>query len=105
MPWFRECRLVGASVSGCRRLPRSYDSVLFDFDGVLADTEPIHWACWVDTLASLSIVLPWDTYRANCIGVADQDMLAFLATLALTPVESESLRPQYAAQKELFRRR
>jgi beta-phosphoglucomutase len=82
-----------------------YDSVLFDFDGVLADTEPIHWACWVDTLASLSIALPWDTYRANCIGVADQDMLVFLATLAAAPVELESLRPHYAAKKELFRRR
>ena len=83
----------------------TYDSVLFDFDGVLADTEPIHWSCWVDTLAPLSIELTWDAYRANCIGVADRDMVVFLASLATRPVEVESLRPHYATKKELFRRR
>jgi beta-phosphoglucomutase len=82
-----------------------YDAILFDFDGVLADTEPIHWSCWAETLAPLSIALPWDTYRANCIGVADQDMLVFLATLSAAHVEVESLRPHYATKKELFRRR
>jgi len=86
-------------------LTSAYDSILFDFDGVLADTEPIHWSCWADTLAPFSIALSWDTYRANCIGVADQDMLAFLATLAAPPVELERLRPRYATKKELFRQR
>ena len=84
---------------------RAYDSILFDFDGVLADTEPIHWSCWAETLAPLSIVLPWDTYRANCIGVADHDMVVFLASLATRPVEVESLRPHYATKKKLFRQR
>jgi len=86
-----------------------YYSILFDFDGVLADTEPIHWACWVETLAPLRIELTWDIYRANCIGVADLDMLSFLASLAPRPTGAESLRPDllpyYAAKKELFRRR
>jgi HAD superfamily hydrolase (TIGR01509 family) len=79
--------------------------VLFDFDGVLADTEPIHWSCWKETLAPLEIELTWETYCANCIGVADRNMLAFLATLASRPVEVESLRPHYATKKELFRRK
>ncbi len=83
----------------------TYDSVLFDFDGVLADTEPIHWSCWADTLAPLSIELTWDTYRANCIGVADRDMVVFLASLATHPVNVDSLRPHYATKKELFRHR
>jgi len=86
-------------------LIHAYDSILFDFDGVLADTEPIHWSCWAETLAPLSIVLPWDTYRANCIGVADRDMVVFLASLATPPVEVESLRPHYATKKKLFRQR
>jgi HAD superfamily hydrolase (TIGR01509 family) len=86
-------------------LTRGYDSVLFDFDGVLADTEPIHWRCWRETLAPLEIELTWETYCANCIGVADRNMLAFLATLASRPVEVEALRPHYATKKELFRRK
>jgi beta-phosphoglucomutase len=86
-------------------LTRPYDSILFDFDGVLADTEPIHWACWAETLAPLEIELSWETYRANCIGVADRDMLVFLASLAARVVDPESLRPQYAEKKALFRQR
>ncbi len=83
----------------------AFDSILFDFDGVLADTEPIHWLCWVEVLQPLHIVLTWDVYKANCIGVADIDMLAFLASLAPQPLAVESLLPRYAAKKELFRRR
>ncbi len=81
--------------------------MLFDFDGVLADTEPIHWGCWAETLAELGvgIALSWETYRANCIGVADRNMLGFLASLAEHQIDPESLRPQYARKKELFRQR
>jgi beta-phosphoglucomutase len=82
-----------------------YDSILFDFDGVLADTEPIHWACWAETLAPLKIELSWEIYRANCIGVADRNMLTFLASLSTPELDPESLRPQYAAKKALFRQR
>jgi beta-phosphoglucomutase len=86
-------------------LTRHYDSILFDFDGVLADTESIHWACWVEIVAPLGIDLSWDNYCANCIGVADLDMLEILASFARRPVEAETLRPQYARKKELFRKR
>ena len=82
-----------------------YDSVLFDFDGVLADTEPVHWACWSGILAPLGIDLTWDLYCANCIGVADLNMLQVLTKLASRPVDVETLRPYYAQKKDLFRRR
>jgi len=85
-------------------LKAAYDSVLFDFDGVLADTEPIHWECWREVLAPLGIELPWDVYCANCIGVIDTDMLSFLASLGPAGT-SEALRPHYPKKKELFRTR
>ena len=37
-----------------------YDSILFDFDGVLADTEPLHYQCWKKVLAGFGVDLPWD---------------------------------------------
>jgi len=86
-------------------LSRRYDSVLFDFDGVLADTEPVHWACWSGILAPLGIDLTWDLYCANCIGVADLNMLEVLTKLASRPVDVETLRPYYAQKKDLFRQR
>ena len=86
-------------------MKQRYDSILFDFDGVLADTEPIHWACWAETLAPLKIELSWEIYRANCIGVADRNMLVFLASLAANEVDPETLRPQYTTKKALFQQR
>lgn len=55
-----------------------YDAILFDFDGVLADTEPIHWACWSYVLAPYGLHIDWETYRACCIGIPDLDVIGLL---------------------------
>jgi HAD superfamily hydrolase (TIGR01509 family) len=82
-----------------------YEAVLFDFDGVLADTEPIHRQCWAEVLVPFGIDLDWETYTRRCIGVSDRDMLAFLCTLADPPLDVERLWREYPRKKELFRER
>jgi HAD superfamily hydrolase (TIGR01509 family) len=47
------------------------DALLFDFDGVLADTERIHHASWNEALKPLGIQLSWPEYMKFCVGVAD----------------------------------
>jgi beta-phosphoglucomutase len=49
-----------------------YDALLFDFDGVLADTEHVHHRAWNQTLEPLGIQLDWDAYQKNFVGVADE---------------------------------
>jgi beta-phosphoglucomutase len=49
-----------------------YDALLFDFDGVLADTERVHHRAWNQTLEPLGIQLDWPAYQKNFIGVADE---------------------------------
>ena len=49
-----------------------YDALLFDFDGVLADTERVHHRSWNQTLEPLGIQLDWDAYQENFVGVADE---------------------------------
>ena len=83
----------------------SYDAILFDFDGVLADSEPLHHACWTEVLQPFGVSLDWDTYAARCIGVSDRAMLEFLASRCDQPVDVGALWPQYDAKKALFRRR
>ncbi len=83
----------------------SYDAVLFDFDGVLADTEPIHWRCWVETLGPLPIDLSWEIYAANCIGVQDWNMLPFLASIAASPIDAKALEPFFNTKKQIFQKR
>ena len=46
--------------------------MLFDFDGVLADTERVHHRAWNQTLEPLGIQLDWDAYQKNFVGVADE---------------------------------
>jgi beta-phosphoglucomutase len=80
-----------------------YDAILFDFDGVLVDSEPVHFDCWKEVLAPFGVDLDWDTYAASCIGVADRVMIhQFAANLGL---EFEQLWAQYPRKKELFRSR
>jgi len=79
-----------------------FEAILFDFDGVLADSEPVHWACWAEVLAPLGVTLTWEVYRDRCIGIDDREMLRMLATLADPPLDWKLLWAQYPAKKELF---
>jgi len=86
-----------------------FDSILFDFDGVLADTEPVHCACWAEVLAPVGITLGWEFYRDHCIGLDDREMLHMLVSRARAagspPANWEDLWKLYPAKKELFRAR
>ena len=48
-----------------------YDALLFDFDGVLADTELVHYISWRDTLEPFGMEIDWPWYQANCVGIGD----------------------------------
>ena len=50
----------------------SWDVLLFDFDGVLADSEPVHHSAWNQTLKPLGIQLDWDDYRKHFVGITDE---------------------------------
>ena len=52
------------------------EAVLFDFDGVLLDSEPLHFACWRELLEPLGVPMDWETYRRHCVGVSDRETLA-----------------------------
>jgi HAD superfamily hydrolase (TIGR01509 family) len=85
-------------------VPR-FDAILFDFDGVLADTEPVHWACWAEVLEPLGVTLSWEYYRNHCMGVDDREMLRLMAAAAQPPRAWEDLFAHYPTKKELFRAR
>lgn len=80
-----------------------FDAILFDFDGVLADSEPLHWRCWRDALATAGLELSWDYYERVCIGISDREMLEALGRLADPPRTVDELWPVYPLKKEKFR--
>lgn len=73
----------------------SPDALLFDFDGVLADTEPVHCACWAEAIRPLGIHLDWEMYREFGIGSSDRALAEILARgTALTPDEVLARHPE-----------
>jgi beta-phosphoglucomutase len=55
------------------------EAIFFDFDGVLIDSEPVHWDCWRQVLLPFGVELSWDFYRDHCIGIDDREMLRMMA--------------------------
>jgi HAD superfamily hydrolase (TIGR01509 family) len=81
------------------------DAILFDFDGVLADTEPIHFACWNQVLAQFGIHVPWDIYARECIGISDRMMIERLAAQCTPPLAFETVWAEYPRKQSFFRER
>jgi beta-phosphoglucomutase len=79
-----------------------YDSILFDFDGVLADTEPVHWTCWAEIVRPLGIDLDWETYRRIGIGATDRVLCEAIADLAEPGVLTQEVLDKYPAKCKLF---
>ncbi len=82
-----------------------FEAILFDFDGVLLDSEPVHFACWAEVLRPFGIGLDWETYCAQCIGMDDRTMIKMFAGRADPPADYDLLWAQYPAKRDLFRRR
>ncbi len=78
------------------------EAVLFDFDGVLVDSEPIHCRCWRDLLAPHGIALDWETYRANYIGVSTREMLEHIGRAPANGTTPEILLRLIPRKRELF---
>ena len=64
----------------------AYDAVLFDFDGTLVDSEPVHFEAWAETLGPSGISLTWEGYKRNCVGISDTELLHYFASLASPPL-------------------
>ena len=48
-------------------------AIIFDMDGVLVNTEPLHYKCWKEVVKEDGIDLEFNVYKA-CIG-ATRDVL------------------------------
>ena len=53
-------------------LPRP-ESVLFDFDGILVDSEPMHYRAFTEVLDPLGMGFPWKEYVETYMGFDDRD--------------------------------
>jgi beta-phosphoglucomutase len=82
-----------------------FDSIMFDFDGVLADTEPVHCECWKEVLSPLGVHVDWPTFAAHCVGVPDREAVEILCRLSSPPVDVETAWATSHRKQEVFRAR
>jgi HAD superfamily hydrolase (TIGR01509 family) len=76
------------------------ESLIFDFDGVLADTEPLYWRAWEKLLAPHGVELCWEEYCRIGRGVKDDEMLMRLPQIASDAALLSRLKEQLAGRKE-----
>jgi beta-phosphoglucomutase len=66
-------------------------ALIFDFDGVIADTEPLHFACFRHTLAEIGISLTEADYYANYLGYNDRGCFIAALTAHKRPTDPATL--------------
>ena len=54
-------------------------AIVFDFDGVLADTEPLHFRAYQDVLKDVGTALTREEYYGQLVGYNDEDCFRLLA--------------------------
>lgn len=54
------------------------DALIFDFDGVIVDSEPLHYRAFLDVFEPLGITFDYQTYLAKYVGYDDRDMFRAL---------------------------
>lgn len=54
-------------------------AVVFDFDGVIVDSEPLHLRAYQEVLAAHGATLTADEYYSTYLGYNDEDMIRFVA--------------------------
>ena len=54
-------------------------AIVFDFDGVLADSEPLHLASLQEVLSALGVTLTREDYYASFLGYSDEEVFRRVA--------------------------
>ena len=53
----------------------SFKALVFDFDGIITDTEPIHMDAWQSALDPIGVEVDEEEFRTQYIGMNDRDFL------------------------------
>ena len=77
-------------------------AVIFDFDGVIVDSERLHHETMVETMAGAGPATPWEFYREKLMGLDDRGAFAVLLKRAGIEPTPEEIRRRIARKATLF---
>ena len=77
-------------------------AIIFDFDGVIADTEPLHFASFRQTLSEMGISLTESDYYADYLGYDDRGCFIAALTAHQCPTDPAALAPLMQRKARVF---
>lgn len=77
-------------------------AVIFDFDGVLADSEPLHLAAFQQVLATIGISLTPEEYYAQYLGFSDRDAFVHVCRDRGIPLDAARLESLLETKEAVF---
>ena len=84
-------------------LPRP-EAVLFDFDGILVDSEPMHYRAFTEVLDPLGMGFPWKEYVETYMGFDDRDAFREAFRAKGIELDDANLAKLVAAKSGAFQR-
>ena len=90
------------SDSASSRPPHDAPAVVFDFDGVLVDSEPLHYQAFVLIARSLGIDLSFEQYVQTYIGFDDRDAFRVMLEVVGKPRDPAAVGELCARKQPLF---
>lgn len=77
-------------------------AVVFDFDGVLADSEPLHLAAYQEVFGALGVELSREDYYARYLGYDDQGVFRHLAEDRGWSLDDDRIAALIAQKSDVF---
>ena len=77
-------------------------AIVFDFDGVLADSEPLHLATYQEVFSALGATLTRDDYYAHYLGYDDEGVFRRMAAVQGWPLDDGRVAALVAQKSRVF---
>jgi beta-phosphoglucomutase len=80
------------------------DAVIFDFDGIIVDTEPLHYKAFQEILVPLGLGYSWEEYLETYMGFDDRDAFREAFAVAGRPLSDPELKTLMVEKAAAFLR-
>jgi len=77
-------------------------AVIFDFDGIIVDSEPLHFRAFNEVLNALDLRITWDAYCETYIGFDDRDAFRTLFKAAEKKISAYELKELIRQKAAVF---
>ncbi|GFO62035.1 haloacid dehalogenase [Geomonas silvestris] len=78
------------------------DAVIFDFDGIIVDTEPLHYKAFQEILVPLGLGYSWEEYLETYMGFDDRDAFREAFKVAGRSLSDAELKKMMEEKAEAF---